>query len=928
MTKVHPNSIPTAAEFRNPPAAFRPGYFWMLNDALDHDAMRVQLRDMRDSGAGMVCPHPLPPEFRPESMATRMSPEYLGEEYFRHYRRILGECRELGLLCWLYDEGGWPSGGACGRVRALDPERFACKRLEAERKPLEPDESAFVPQTAFCAVLEASGRRRVLAPGDTAKAVGENAVLWTFSVKLSTMPYESAGRHAPYIDILCADAVAAFLSLTHARYAERVGDELGKVVRFAFTDEPAVCYTVPGRQLTWTNDMAAEFEKRKGYALEPLLPDLFSVPADGENTDITRTRVDFYDVWSNMLVERFLAPIKEWCGAHGILSAGHFGGEDDPANNAVHGYGHILRALRGLDLPCVDAIWRQVFPGRAAAPFPLYAASIAAQKGTPLVATESFAVYGAGLTLAQMKWIADFQYALGATLLVPSNYPYSTDKHFMRFCRPQFGPQNPLWKYIDLFHDYIGRLGYMLSRGRSGCRTAVYFDVRGVWAGGKTGAEAARLHKELCGLLLAGRREFEFIDDDALAGRAGRIEHGVLRVGAAAYDTVIVPACRWMEPEALRGLAAFAAGGGTVVAAGGHVSADGGRRGLEQAAGLPALEFPCEMRAGKGRVILRPMEQAALVPAPLFETAPEQSGIRARRRVLPDGSMYFIFNEADKPLSFAAKFQERSEPVSCDLETGLFHPMPFGKIGGAISVRLDIPAWGSALVGFGLEVGSASDGCDAPPRLPALPAAKTLQAGGANLPHTLRRYNSSPGGRDESNPAHELAITDGWTLTPVRSFSTGERNFLITDCKDAAPVPVRLGDWREALGANFSGEALYAASFNCPRELAGRRAMLDMGDVRYACEVLLNGRPAGRRAWRPFVLDLGDMVRAGANELEIKVANTLANAMLDPATRERHSVITGADGVPRELAYEKMVRPFEEESLAGGLFGPVRILFG
>ncbi len=41
--------------FRDPPARFAPGYFWIINDAMDADTMIAQLREMADKGARSAC---------------------------------------------------------------------------------------------------------------------------------------------------------------------------------------------------------------------------------------------------------------------------------------------------------------------------------------------------------------------------------------------------------------------------------------------------------------------------------------------------------------------------------------------------------------------------------------------------------------------------------------------------------------------------------------------------------------------------------------------------------------------------------------------------------------------------------------------------------------------------------------------------------
>ncbi len=147
-------------------------------------------------------------------------------------------------------------------------------------------------------------------------------------------------------------------------------------------------------------------------------------------------------------------------------------------------------------------------------------------------------VYGNGLTPAEMKWIVDQQLALGVNIFVFGHYAYATRDHFMAFARPFFGPVNLFWKYLKPFHEYVARLGYLLSRGRSACNTAVYCPIRDVWAGGDYRARAIAMHdQELAVELLEHQCDFDFVDDDLLIPE--NIDKGCLRAGAASYSTIV-----------------------------------------------------------------------------------------------------------------------------------------------------------------------------------------------------------------------------------------------------------------------------------------------------------------------------------------------------------------------------------------------------
>ena len=67
------------------------------------------------------------------------------------------------------------------------------------------------------------------------------------------------------------------------------------------------------------------------------------------------------DVRADLFVERFLAPVRDWCRAHGMMSGGHLNNEDTPENALGLGHGSLMRSFRAMDVPGVDVIWRQLF---------------------------------------------------------------------------------------------------------------------------------------------------------------------------------------------------------------------------------------------------------------------------------------------------------------------------------------------------------------------------------------------------------------------------------------------------------------------------------------------------------------------------------------------------------------------------------------
>lgn len=111
--------------FISPDVSYAPVYIWVWNDICTREIIDEQLEEMQRLGIRSFYILPEPKEFRPDSMPTNLSPEYLSSEYFELCAYAIDKGASIGMNCWVYDEGGWPSGSACGRVVKDHPEYSA-----------------------------------------------------------------------------------------------------------------------------------------------------------------------------------------------------------------------------------------------------------------------------------------------------------------------------------------------------------------------------------------------------------------------------------------------------------------------------------------------------------------------------------------------------------------------------------------------------------------------------------------------------------------------------------------------------------------------------------------------------------------------------------------------------------------------------------
>ena len=493
-------------KFRRPDAVHAPGYFWFLNAKMSEDDLRAQIRDMAASGARTICPHPLPRGFRSFLMST-MEPDYLTEEYFRLHKVIVDECAGRHLNCVLYDEGGWPSGGACGQVAASDPEHFSRWKLVSDGK---------------------GGVKKV--------------------------PDGPLNGQALRPDVLARGAVDKFLELTHRRYARHEGRHFGRTMKFVFMDEPEMVRS-NAAQLTWTPDLLEYFKAKKGYDITPHLGRVLD--AGDVLPDAERYRIDFRDVCAWMFVERFMLPIRQWCREHGLLSCGHMGGEDDLTNMGT--YGQILRTLRYLDAPGIDVIWRQLWMGTRLTSFPKLASGVAAQNGGKFVIGELFGVYGNGLTFDQMRFLVDYCSVCGVNTYLFCARPLATTDGLYEGERPHFGPVNPQWRHIRPLHEYIARISMLGTLGKPEVGTAFFLDTRSLWASPREAKYADENREKIAARMTERQIDFDYVDDDVLA--TARAERGRLRIGRAVYDRLVIPEGARIAPEAEKRLTQLRAAG-------------------------------------------------------------------------------------------------------------------------------------------------------------------------------------------------------------------------------------------------------------------------------------------------------------------------------------------------------------------------------
>lgn len=596
-------TVPSVAEaaraFRDPPPEYSLVMWWFWNGPMTEADIRHDLAAMRAQQVRSVMLWPY----------YGLSIEYLSPLWFERVRFAVAEARRLDMRVWFMDEGCYPSGFVGGKVSRERPHQ---RMRVIDRATLRP-------------VYQTPPTRFIHTPGFAKDS--------TYSL----------------FDALNPRATADFLADVHEQYRKHIGAEFGRTVLGFMGDEPSF----PG--VPYTGGIYEEFARRKGYDIQPHLARLFDPSTD----EARRIRADYWDLWSDLYRDHFFKPQGDWCERNGMDFIAHICGEED-MKTLLKLNGDYFKCMRHVQMPGVDAIWRQIWPGTVA-DYPKLGSSAAHLWGRPRSFTEAYAVYGRGISLEQAKWVADHHLVRGINQIQAMSLLSAQHDQRAYFCPPDW-IGSPQWPWFHQLAAYLNRLSYILSVGRPTANVALYYPTTSGWmedfAADRAGLAIARD-------LLERQRDFDFIDEQGLA-EAVTLERGALvnRSGQR-YRAVVVPPLTVITRAALGRLEKFAAAGGKVLFAGKLPALVAGTSYLKAEPGPSALAW--------ATVAESPRLLAAL-PPPDVTLRPAAPAVKCLRRSLRDGEAYFFFNESGEPVRTQAGLAGKGAAEIWDPVTGERQP--------------------------------------------------------------------------------------------------------------------------------------------------------------------------------------------------------------------------------------------------------------
>ncbi len=292
----------------------------------------------------------------------------------------------------------------------------------------------------------------------------------------------------------------------------------------------------------------------------------------------------------------------------------------------------------------------------------------------------------------------------------------------------------------------------------------------------------------------------------------------------------------------------------------------------------------------------------------------------------PGYEFYFLSNQEFFPVSTEVSFRVTGRvPELWHADTGkIIEASVWREQGGRTVVPLEFDPAGSVFVVFR----KPSAGAD--------PVVEVVGAGGlrlqragtvlqtwaaANGTWTLRTRSGRSVPVKASGIPAPIVVAGPWNITfPLQG---GPRQ-----------IDMDVGSWtnnRDEDLKYFSGTATYRKTFTVPadRKAAGRRLLLDLGDVQNVARVRLNGRDLGVLWKAPYVVDITANAAVGTNRIEVEVTNTWFNRLAGDAGKSQEHRVTWAGAAGRGFGAGPAGTgaPAAPPALhPAGLIGPVRLV--
>lgn len=498
---------------------YKPIPFWSWNGKLEKEELIRQIRWMRDTGNGGFFMH----------ARSGLKTQYLSDEWMQCIEACAEEAGDM--QAWVYDENGWPSGFAGGRLleNAEDRDRYLSHSVG------DFDSTATVSYYLDNGCLI---RTKTAAAGKT---------------HINVTVHSSAST----ADVLNPAVTDKFLKLTHEAYHTRLGEDFSKKITGFFTDEPQY----QRWHTPYTKMVADYFRTQYGQDVFDHIGLLF-VEAKGYRT----FRYRYWKAMQHLLLNNFSKRVYDWCEDKGVKLTGHYVEEVSMGLQLMCCAG-VMPFYEYEHIPGIDWLGKETDNELSVR----QVCSAACQLEKQQIITETFGCCGHEVTPQDLRRILGFQYVNGVNLLCHHLIPYVENGHCKRDHPAHYSPKNPWVKEsFGEFNNYVSRLSKLMASSTEQVNVAVlhpirsgYFDYKRDSAEFGIGQQDAQLLQD-CRMLSANCVNYHFLDETLLK-KHGFVDGNKICCGVCSYEYLVLPHILTMDVSTEKLLRKYVQNGGKIL---------------------------------------------------------------------------------------------------------------------------------------------------------------------------------------------------------------------------------------------------------------------------------------------------------------------------------------------------------------------------
>ena len=511
---------------------------------------------------------------------------YLSDEGMKATKRFCEEAKALGMDLWLYDEEGYPSGNA-GDLVIKEDSSWESMALYLKDSIVNGGDIAFLMPPGIPEMIVAFPVKEGIPDYNHPKNLmdlydgswlewkappGE----WNIFAVTKYRLYEGfqasikggAKVGANYPSLMMREVTDAFIRITHEKYADYMGEDLGKYFTSTFTDEPSSMavqfhtYAYNHAVVPWQEVLSEEMDQRYGYRPEEKLVELYF--DDGPQGQ--KVRYQFFHTVGDLMTRNYFTPIKEWCEAHQFQSGGHLLLEETMIAH-VPLYGNIMQCFRAMHAPGIDIL--SCFPEQMPVHSPKLASSTAELMGHTRVMAEPCPV--ADRAVLDGKETPAESVRGHLNMLLQGGI---TDFN----CYLQLSNSDQAEK--NEFNTYVGRINMLLQGGYTASEIGIVYPIESLWTkfkpryhkvegwtkvGGAT-EEANQINQsfiDVSRFMFDHRWEYTHLDAQALID--GVAEKGSLNIDPFQFKIIVLPSVSTLPKAAWSNLMEFGKMGGKII---------------------------------------------------------------------------------------------------------------------------------------------------------------------------------------------------------------------------------------------------------------------------------------------------------------------------------------------------------------------------